>query len=144
MNISKGEDSVLCTFLICDSPCHGPYHDYKVDDHFDKVKEGDLENIMRQYLNLKQNSFFTCFKITENTNKMFQKMKSAFPNLIITETTPDRFHESVLFSLKKSAKTSETKTSNPRKTVRIRATYSKSKPLEINNSLLRDNHIDYW
>lgn len=46
LNISKDADSVLCTFLICDSPSHGPYHEFPIDDHYDKVKEGDLENVM--------------------------------------------------------------------------------------------------
>jgi len=59
---------------------------------------------MKKYFDLKENNFFTCLKLTESTNLMFSKMKSAFPNLIITETTPDRFHESVLFSLRTSLK----------------------------------------
>ncbi|CAD8046567.1 unnamed protein product [Paramecium primaurelia] len=144
LNISKDEDSVLCTFLICDSPSHGPYHENLKDDHFDKVQEGDLENIMKKYFELKVNNFFTCLKLTENTNLMFNKMKSAFPSLIITKTTPDSFHESVLFSLRTSLKQSEAKTSKTKKTIKIKAKFSKYKPLEINNSLLRDNNIDYW
>lgn len=59
---------------------------------------------MKKYFELKVNNFFTCLKLTENTNLMFNKMKSAFPSLIITKTTPDSFHESVLFSLRTSLK----------------------------------------
>ena len=57
---------------------------------------------MSRYYNLKSKNFFTCLKITNNTDIMFSKMKNAFPDLIVTITTPEKFHEFVLFSLKTS------------------------------------------
>ncbi|CAD8212235.1 unnamed protein product [Paramecium octaurelia] len=144
LNISKDEESVLCTFLICDNPCHGPYHENLQDHHFDKVQEGDLENIMQKYFQLKKNNFFTCYKITDATDLMFKKMQIAFPTLKITASTPDDFKQQVLFSLQQSLQQSETKTSQTKKTIRIRAKFLKSKPFDMNNSLLIENNIDYW
>ncbi|CAK62160.1 unnamed protein product (macronuclear) [Paramecium tetraurelia] len=144
LNISKDVESVLCTFLICDNPCHGPYHENLQDEHFDKVKKGDLEKIMQKYFNLKKFNFFTCYKITDATDLMFNKMQTTFPTLKITVSTPDDFKQQVIFSLQQSLKQSETKTSNTQQTQRIRANFSKSKPFEMSNSLLKDNNIDYW
>lgn len=84
MNISRHPDSVLCTFLICDSPSHGPYHNIIKDYYHDRVKEGELESIMHKYEKIKKKSFFTCFKITDTTDIMFEKMKDGFKNLSIT------------------------------------------------------------
>ncbi|CAD8050568.1 unnamed protein product [Paramecium sonneborni] len=144
LNISKDQESVLCSFLICDSPSHGPYHKDLKDDYYDKVQAGDLEKIMQRYHALKAKNFFTCFRICDKTDIMFTKMKTGFPSLIITETTLNNFSESVLFSLKTSLQNSQAKTSKQSQNIKIRARFSKTKPLELNNYLLKDDNVDYW
>ena len=55
--------------LICDSPCHGPYHDNNVTDQYmHAVKSGDLERIMKNYNKIVPNFKFGALKIRETTD----------------------------------------------------------------------------
>ncbi|CAD8068087.1 unnamed protein product [Paramecium sonneborni] len=105
LNISLHPNSILCTFLIADAPCHGKqYHNDNIsDDQNDTVENQSLENVMKQYKDRKKFSFFTCFKINDSTDIMFQKMQEQFPELMITKKSqPNDFPELVAFALESS------------------------------------------
>ncbi|CAD8064170.1 unnamed protein product [Paramecium sonneborni] len=105
LNISLHPDSILCTFLIADAPCHGKqyHHEDISDDLQDQIEPQSLENIMKQYKQVKKLSFFTCFKIRDSTDLMFQKMQEGFPDLIITrKSQPSDFPQLVTFALESS------------------------------------------
>ncbi|CAD8051061.1 unnamed protein product [Paramecium primaurelia] len=105
LNISRHQDSILCTFLITDAPCHGiQYHSDNISDDYNyTVEPGYLENILLKYKEAKRLSFFTCFKIRDSTDIMFQKMQDVFPDILITrKSQPNDFPELVKFAIESS------------------------------------------
>ncbi|CAK73239.1 unnamed protein product (macronuclear) [Paramecium tetraurelia] len=145
LNFSQHEESLLCTFLIADAPCHGrQYHDLKSDDKIDKVEENHLENALMRYKKIKECNFLCNIKINNSTDKMFSKMQAVYPLLTITtKKEPKEICEQVLFTLRQSLTKSNIIKSNLQKQVGIKADFKKFKIDEnIKNS--QQNKVDYW
>lgn len=69
----------------------------------DLIPANTLENLMLRYRKIKTNNFFFCSRITKKTDKMFEIMKSVFPEVSITDhITPEDFPNLVSFSLSNS------------------------------------------
>lgn len=62
----------------------------------DIVPEGFLENIMKRYKNEHRNSFFTCLKIRDITDKMFRIMQENFEGLVIADLSDPTLFEKIL------------------------------------------------
>ncbi|CAD8109836.1 unnamed protein product [Paramecium sonneborni] len=143
LNLSKHQDSVLITFLFADSPCHGKqYHDLDDDDFMDDVPLGTLENLMIRYRKLKFNNFFFCSRITKKTDKMFQIMKTAFPEISITDIqNPEDFPNLVVLSLNHSF--SRISKSQLFKTLEIKAQSIKSKFIDY-KCQTKEEKLKFW
>lgn len=58
---------------------------------------------MKRYRKIKNNNFFFCSRISTKTDKMYEIMKSVFPEVSITDhLSPEDFPNLVSFSLKSS------------------------------------------
>ncbi|TNV83840.1 hypothetical protein FGO68_gene9920 [Halteria grandinella] len=82
----KSNANLLCCFFIADAPSHGSqYHrrSSSYDYLADKIPENALENVLEQYKKMANVVEFTCLKITDDTDIMFQKMQKVLPNLTI-------------------------------------------------------------
>ncbi|CAK65727.1 unnamed protein product (macronuclear) [Paramecium tetraurelia] len=135
LNISRHPDSILCTFLITDAPCHGnQYHSDEIsDDQSDAVEQGHLENIILKYKEAKNLSFFTCFKIRNSTDIMFNKMQDVFPDIMITrKSQPDDFPTLVKFAIESSITKSINRSMFPKTTQKFYSGAKFIKPKIIN------------
>ncbi|CAD8085130.1 unnamed protein product [Paramecium primaurelia] len=104
LNFSHHQDSLLCTFLLADAPCHGrDYHNIQSDDLIDKMPKNYFENVLEKYKQIKKNNFLCCVKINNRTDIMFEKMKAIIPLLTITtEKKPEELVDVVGFTLRMS------------------------------------------
>ncbi|CAK57761.1 unnamed protein product (macronuclear) [Paramecium tetraurelia] len=104
LDFSHNPDSILCTFLIADAPCHGgDYHNIESDNLIDKMPKNYFEDVLEKYKQIKKNNFLCCVKINNRTDIMFQKMKAVMPLMIITsEKKPEDLIEVVGFTLRMS------------------------------------------
>ncbi|CAD8064174.1 unnamed protein product [Paramecium sonneborni] len=145
LNISRNPDSLLCTFLIADSPCHGKqYHDLESDDYLDQVPDNYLEDTLLRYKNIKKNNFLCCVKINETTNKMFDKMKLAFPLITITtKKQPKELSELVQFTLHQSLKQSKLIPQDEKKKEYFQATFQQFK-LDNQSKYNDENKAEFW
>ncbi|CAD8119766.1 unnamed protein product [Paramecium sonneborni] len=104
LNFSHHEESILCTFLLADAPCHGrDYHNLKSDDLIDKMPKNYFEAVLEEYKQKKKNNFLCCIKINDKTDIMFEKMKAVLPMLTITtQKKPEDILDVVGFTLRMS------------------------------------------
>ncbi|CAD8127670.1 unnamed protein product [Paramecium sonneborni] len=109
LNFSHHSDSLLCTFLIADAPCHGQdYHNIESDNEAYTKEKNYFEKILQKFRQIKKNNFLCCVKITDQTDIMFQKMKLVFPFITITtKKKPEELSELVTFSLRQSVQESK-------------------------------------
>ncbi|CAD8124927.1 unnamed protein product [Paramecium sonneborni] len=145
LNFSHHPDSLLCTFLLADAPCHGrDYHNIQSDDLIDKMPKNYFEKVLEKYQKIKKNNFLCCVKINNRTDIMFQKMKAVFPLITITtEKKPEDLCELVGFTLRQSVTESRRlKEQANNKFLYVKATFIKMK---VDNSI--DNiqpDKEYW
>ncbi|CAD8051063.1 unnamed protein product [Paramecium primaurelia] len=146
LNFSLHEESLLCTFLIADAPCHGrEYHDISSDNQIDSVEKNYLENVLKKYKKIKECNFLCCIKINETTNKMFQKMQQVFPLLTITsQKQPKEISDQVLFTLKQSLIQSKSIQSKIKNTIQIQAQFNKYKLNISPPNYQYNNRAKYW
>ncbi|CAD8150678.1 unnamed protein product [Paramecium octaurelia] len=146
LNFSQHEESLLCTFLIADAPCHGrQYHDLKSDDKIDQVGENYFENALLRFKKIKECNFLCNIKINNSTDKMFQKMQAVFPLLTITtKKEPKEICDQVLFTLRQSLSKSKIIKSNmQQQQILIQANFQKFK-IDENIQNQQYNKVDYW
>ena len=76
----------------------------------DSIPIGTLENVMKKFKTVHENSYFTCIKIGDQTDKMFGIMKENFEGLMIVDMKePTAFMQTIENSIQHSIKERETK-----------------------------------
>ncbi|CAD8122205.1 unnamed protein product [Paramecium sonneborni] len=145
LNFSHHPESLLCTFLLADAPCHGrDYHNIKSDDLINKMPKNYFEKVLEKYKQIKQNNFLCCIKINNKTDIMFQKMKTVFPLIIITtEKKPEDLSDLVSFTLSHSVTESRRlKDLTNKQFLYFKAKYEKFK-LDTITDIIEPNK-EYW
>ncbi|CAD8068093.1 unnamed protein product [Paramecium sonneborni] len=146
LNISRNPESLLCTFLIADSPCHGEkYHELDSDDYKYKMPEKYLEKVLEKYKDIKKKNFLCCVKISDTTDIMFKKMKEAFPFITITvKKQPKELSELVKFTLHQSLKQSQMIPQEQKKKMFYKASFQQFKLFVDQNSYDQQNKVNFW